>query len=128
MKKVLSKCLFITLVSLISISAFAWTEYKQSSLSAIVSNNVEALTNSGDDDIHYLTSDHSVYTKGNKIFFIGYSNRALLSGCNNDDGVCMLDDSASDGSGWLSWLSGIGSFASIISVIIALLPNLFAGL
>ena len=124
MKKVFSKFLFFSLVSLISFSAFAWTEYKQSSLSAIVSNNVEALTNSGDDDIHYLTSDHSVYSKGNKVFFQGYSNRWLLPGCNDDNGICELNaSSSSESSGWLDWLSGIGSFASIIGLILILLPK-----
>ena len=128
MKKVFSKILFFSLVSLVSLSAFAWTEYKQSSLGAIVSNNVEALTNSGDDDIRYLTEDHAVYSKGNTVFFIGYSNRTLVAGCNSTNGVCVVSDSASDGKGWLDWLNGIGSFATIINTIKSILPKLFAGL
>lgn len=131
MKKLLKKRgAIVSLVVLLTVSVFVWTEYRSSSIETIISSNVEALTNdNGANDLTPLQGDgHYVYTANNVTYFIGFSNRyeksVLRAGCVDMPGVCDTSakiSSTNTKAGWIAWaepiLKAVGLGLQILKLV-----------
>ena len=111
----------LSLITLFSISIFAWTEYRSYSVDYFVSNNVEALTNDDDDGevVYFNPNVTCAYTQNGRVYFVGYTNNyvdhQVIPGCSGT-GICDTSYPIQEEKtkcGWKSWVKSILELSSI---------------
>lgn len=113
----------LSLITLFSISIFAWTEYRSYSVDYFVSNNVEALTNDDDDGevVYFNPNVTSAYTQNGRVYFVGYTNNyedgKVIPGCSGT-GICDTSYPIQEEKTKFSWISWVKSILELSSIAI----------